>query len=161
MSKRLEILKNSLIKKEQQFSDKLQHHIDTVKQANGQPLNDKRNGQATLNKWDKQNESLRNLKDSIEKTKRAIEKEEGKILDVTQSKEFLPKEILDLVDEGVLVQWRKHPSYFFVNGVEYARIFWDKKKNVLGYKYLNSISDKEQYKLFAKTYNELRLKLIK
>ena len=50
MSKRLEILKNSLVKKEQQFNEKLQTHFDTVKQSNGQPLNDKRNGQATLNK---------------------------------------------------------------------------------------------------------------
>ena len=74
---RLEILKNSLIKKEKQFDDKLQNHINTVKQANGQPLNYKRNGRATLNKWDRQNESLRNLKDSIQKTKDEIEKEEA------------------------------------------------------------------------------------
>jgi len=102
MSKRLEILKNSLIKKERQFDDKLQNHIDTVKQANGQPLNDKRNGQATLNKWDRQNESLRNLKDSIQKTKDAIEREEGKIMEVERTNEIIPTEILELVESGFL-----------------------------------------------------------
>ena len=43
MSKRLEILKQSLAKKEELFSQKLDDHFSTVKQANGQPLNDKRN----------------------------------------------------------------------------------------------------------------------
>jgi len=90
MSKRLEILKNSLKKKEQNFYNKLKNHICTVRQANGQPLNDKRNGQATLNKWEKQNESLRNLKQSIQKTKDAIEREEGKIKKVKLTKKIIP-----------------------------------------------------------------------
>lgn len=71
-TKRLEILEKSLIKKEFEFSRRLENHIQDVKRANGQPLNDKRNGRATLNRWDKQNESLRRLNDSIKKTKDAI-----------------------------------------------------------------------------------------
>ena len=67
-TKRLQILENSLIKKNDLFDEKLNNHFETVKQANGQPLNDKRNGQATLNKWDRQNESLLNLKENIEKS---------------------------------------------------------------------------------------------
>lgn len=59
MSKRLGILKASLAKKEARFNERLQHHFDTVAQANGQPLNDKRNGRATLNKWDKQSDAQR------------------------------------------------------------------------------------------------------
>ena len=47
MSKKLEILKNSLAKKEQELQRRFDVHFATVKQANGQPLNDKRNGQAT------------------------------------------------------------------------------------------------------------------
>ncbi len=155
MSKRLEILKNSLIKKEQQFDDKLQNHIDTVKQANGQPLNDKRNGQATLNKWDRQNESLRNLKDSIQITKDAIEREEGKILEVNKTNEYIPQPILDLVKQGVLNQWKKHPTIFFVDGVEVARIIWDKKRNVVAHRYAHLIPSQEQRTKFVKLYNGL------
>ena len=155
MSKRLEILKNSLVKKEQQFNEKLQTHFDTVKQSNGQPLNDKRNGQATLNKWDRQDESLRNLQDSIEKTKRAIEVEEDKIIDVEHANSFITKEILELVDKGELKQWRKHPNTFFVSGVDKARILWDNKRKVVAYKYANSITDQEQRTRFVKLYNSL------
>ena len=78
MATRLEILQGSLVKKQQKFDDMLAHHFATVKLANGQPLNDKRNGAATLRRWDRQDEALRNQLAEIEKTKRAIEREEGK-----------------------------------------------------------------------------------
>ena len=155
-TKKLTILENSLKKKEDLFNEKLQNHFKTVKEANGQPLNDKRNGQATLNKWEKQNNALRNLQESIEKTKEAIEIEEGKILNCESAKNNLPTEIIEMVENGTLTQWRKHPNTFFVNGVDKARIvFWDKKKRVVAHKYFKQITDKEQRKLFAKTYNRL------
>src|SRR5690606_4001688 len=100
MSKRLEILKQSLAKKEEQLSKKFDIHFATVKQANGQPLNDKRNGQATLNKWERQNEGIRTLKDSIETTKQAIEREEFKIKGVQNANTFIPAEIQKLVESG-------------------------------------------------------------
>lgn len=154
-TKRLEILENSLIKKENLFNEKLQNHIKTVKQANGQPLNDKRNGQATLNKWDKQNNSLINLKDSIEKTKNAIENEKGKITGVEFEKECFPTVILEMIESGVLIQWRKHPNTLFVNGVDKARVQYDKKKELIYHKYFKQIPNKEQRKEFAKVYNHL------
>lgn len=156
MSKRLEILKNSLLKKEKLFEDKLQNHFDTVKQSNGQPLNDKRDGQTTLNKWDRQNNSLRTLKESIEKTKTAIENEESKINSVLNTKENLPSIILEHIEKGILIQWRKHPNTFFVEGVDKARLHFDLKKKVLSHKYTKQITNKDQWKLFAKTFNELR-----
>lgn len=159
MSKRLEILKNSLIKKEQQFNDKLQNHFDTVKEANGQPLNDKRNGQATLNKWERQNVSLRKLQESIKKTKDAIEREDGKIANVKQANEIIPVEIIKLVESGELIQWRKHPTRFFVPGVDKARIIWDKKSKSVVHQYTNRITDKEQWTKFAKMYNQLNKSL--
>jgi len=155
MSKRLEILENSLAKKQQQFNDKLQSHIDTVKQANGQPLNDKRNGQATLSKWERQNASLRSLKESIEKTKQAIELEKGKIIDVEHANKAIPPEILKLVEKGELKQWRKHPNTFFVEGVDKARIVWDAKRKILAHKYLKSITEPGQRVKFARMYNGL------
>lgn len=155
MSKKLAILEKSLLKKEALFDEKLQDHFDTVKQANGQPLNDKRNGQATLNKWDRQNDSLRSLENSITRTKDAIENEKAKIADVETAKKTLPEPILEMIKSGRLNQWRKHPNTFFVNGVDKARIVWDNRKNQLAHRYAKSITDKDQWKLFAKTFNEL------
>lgn len=155
MSKRLEILKNSLAKKEQQLEKRFDDHFADVKRANGQPLNDKRNGQATLNKWDRQNESLRNLKDSIQKTKDAIEREEGKIIDVEQTNKVIPIEILELVEKGELVQWRKHPNTFFVPDVDKARIVWDNKRKVVAHRYAHLITEQEQRTKFVRLYNGL------
>lgn len=156
MATRLEILKASLEKKKAKFDEKLDNHIATVKQANGQPLNDKRNGQATLNKWERQNDALRNQQKEIEKTERAIEREEGIAAGVEHVRNILPTSIVSLIDSGVLVQWRKHPNTFFVDGVEKARIVWDFKKKVLAHKYLTAITDKEQYAKFRDVFNELR-----
>lgn len=154
-TKRLIILENSLEKKKNKFDEKLQNHIDTVRQANGQPLNDKRNGQATLNKWDRQNESLRSLQESIKKTENAIENEKGKITDCDFAKSTLPSKAIEMINDGILKQWRKHPNTFFVDGVDKARIVWDNKKKVFAHKYASKINDRKQWKLFAETYNIL------
>lgn len=69
---RLDILKASLEKKQAKFDKKLDEHFADVRSANGQPLNDKRNGYSTMRRWDKQNDSLSNLQKEIEKTKSAI-----------------------------------------------------------------------------------------
>lgn len=155
MSKRLEILKNSLAKKEQQLNAKFDQHFATVKQANGQPLNDKRNGQATLNKWERQSDSIRTLQKSIETTKRTIEIEEMKIAQVEHVNGFIPAEILKLVESGDLIQWRKHPHTFFVPGVDKARIVWDEKSKKVAHKFVGEIKDQEQRTKFVRTYNTL------
>ena len=154
-SKRLEILEASLINKEASLNDKFETHFASVKQANGQPLNDKRNGQATLDKWERQNEAIKNQQASIEKTKRAIEKERYKIIDVEHAKETLPTCILEMVESGKLIQWRKHPNTFFVEGVDKARICWDDKKKLIFTRYKNTITDKDVWKIFATTFNTL------
>jgi len=155
MNKRLDILKKSLERKEKLFNAKLSNHFGTVKQANGQPLNDKQNGRATFALWDKQNNALRTLQESIKKTKQAIEKETNKIDSVEAMKEKLPAAILELIKKNELTQWRRHPTIFFVAGVDKARIGWDAKKKQLYHKYTNSITDKKQWRKFAKTFNTL------
>ena len=155
MSKKLEVLKQSLVKKEQQLNDKFDQHFATVKQANGQPLNDKRNGKATLNKWDLQNESIRTMQKSIESTKQAIEIEESKIKGVEQANTFIPAEIQKLVETGELIQWRKYPHTFFVNGVDKARIIWDEKRKVVAHKFVSKITIQEQRTKFVRIYNPL------
>ncbi|HEY5588406.1 MAG TPA: hypothetical protein VIK86_05555 [Candidatus Paceibacterota bacterium] len=155
MSKKLEILKQSLEKKEQQINAKFDTHFATVKQANGQPLNDKRNGQATLNKWERQKECIRTMQKSIDATKQAIEIEEVKIKGVAHANTFIPAEIQKLVETGELIQWRKHPYTFFVGGVDKARIIWDEKHKVVAHKFVNEITIQEQRTKFVRIFNQL------
>lgn len=152
MTKRLEILKNSLTNKETILNQKIENHFDTVKQANGQPLNDKRNGFKTLEKWEKQSDSIRSTQQSIEKTKLAIEKEEMKIaiVDGFDIPEFLKK----FISSGEITQWRKYPNRFFVVGVEKGRIIWNEEKKTLGYSYLKEIP-KDQYPKFRDVFNRI------
>ncbi|HDT4930515.1 TPA: hypothetical protein QHR04_004524 [Enterobacter kobei] len=152
MSRRLEILKASLAKKQTLFDQRLQQHFDTVKEANGQPLNDKRNGLATLNKWDKQSEGLRNIENSIQRTKNAIEREEMKI--ALSGSVTIPVYMQEAIDAGLITQWRKHPRFFFVNGVKHGRIVLNEEHGTIGYRYLNKVS-KEEYPTFRDVFNKL------
>jgi len=152
MTKRLEILKASLVKKEARFDERLQNHFDTVAQANGQPLNDKSNGRATLNKWDKQSDALRALQDSIQRTKHAIEREEAKI--ALASLVELPPYIQQAIDDGLITQWRKHPRFFFVVGVSGGRIVLDEETGIIAHRYLNKVS-KDEYSTFRDVFNKL------
>lgn len=156
---KLEVLEGSLKKKEAILDQKIEAYIKDVKSANGQPLNDKKGGHKTMARWDKKNEVARTQKRSVEKTEDAIEYEKGLILGVSRANEDLPEEILELVKSGVLTQWRKHPTTFFVVGVEKGRMYWDLKKGILSYKYYREIPDLEQRKLFAEVYNKLKQQL--
>lgn len=152
---RLDILKSSLEKKQAKFNNKLDEHFADVRSANGQPLNDKRNGFSTMKRWDKQNESLANMDKEIEKTKTAIEREESKIRCIDYNKSSMPQEIQRLIDNGTLKQWGKYPHILFVDGVDKARIIWDGKKKVVMHKFTNTLTDKDQRKKFAQVYNSL------
>lgn len=153
--KRLDILKSSLEKKQEKFNKKLNEHFSDVRSANGQPLNDKRNGASTMRRWDKQNEALSKMQKEIEKTKFAIEHEQSRLRNVADNKSRMPKEITDLIDNGTLKQWSKYPHIMFVEGVDKARIIWDDKKKQVLHKFANTLTDKEQRKKFAQVYNAL------
>lgn len=152
---RLDVLKASLEKKQAKFNEKLNEHFTDVKSTNGQPLNDKRNGAATMNRWNRQNDVLSNIQKEIEKTEHSIEREESKIRALKYSKNAMPIEMQKLIDEGILKQWGKWPHIMFVNGVDKARIIWDDKKKVVMHKFANTLTDKEQRKKFAQVYNSL------
>lgn len=153
---RLEILEASLQKKEAKFDEKLGAHFASVKQANGQPLNDKRNGAATVRMWERQNDSLRTINEGIERTKAAIEKEKNAIALVECYRDEIPGFITEMVQAGELVQWRKHPNFFFVPGVEKGRIVWHDDTQSITNRYAQAIPDKEQYAIFVATWNKLR-----
>jgi len=147
MTKRLEILEGSLAKKKSAFDQSIDAHFTDVKRANGQPLNDKRNGQATLNRWEKQSDALRNKQSGIELTERAIEREKGKILEVARALDGMPQQIVDLIESGTLILWRKHPNTFFVSGVDKARIQY--KGGKLFHKFTSSIKDRGNLQSFV------------
>ena len=155
-SNRLAVLKGSLEKKERKLDERFNAHFDDVARANGQPLNDKRNGQATLSRWDKQSDSIRNTQKEIEKTKQAIGREEEKILNVSSEK--IPSFISDMVQRGELNQWRKYPNTFFVPGVDKGRIVWNEEKGFLAHRYLSEVP-KDQYPKFRDVFNKLNASL--
>ena len=66
MTKRLEILQASLEKKKAVVDAKVGNHFATVKEANGQPLNDKRGGRAVMQKWEQQNDAIRAAQEGID-----------------------------------------------------------------------------------------------
>lgn len=151
-SPRLRVLEESLAKKQAQFDGRLAQHFADVRSANGQPLNDKRNGAATLNKWDRKNGALRSLQQGIEVTERAIEREQA--TQARMASVELPEAIAQAIKDGRLVQWRKHPTTFFVAGVDKARIVLLPDGRV-AHRYASSIKDAAQHKKFAKVYNGL------
>jgi hypothetical protein len=154
MSKRLEILQNSLEKKNKEFDQKLSEHFKTVKSANGQPLNDKRNGHATMRKWDNQNEALLTLKKGIEKTERAIEKEKERLAWKKYGESTIPSFLKPFIQDGTLKQWVKHPNRYFFEGVEKVRLIWDEKKGKLNFSHHTHIPTDDQFEIFKKVMND-------
>ena len=152
---RLDILKASLEKKQAEFNRKLNEHFSDVKSANGQPLNDKRNGYSTMKRWDRQNDTLSKIQKEIEKTQTAIEREESRIRCIDRNRSSMPGEIQKLINDGTLKQWGRYPHIMFVEGVDKARIIWDDRKKVVMHKFVSSIADTEQRKKFARVYNSL------
>lgn len=150
---RLEILKNSLEKKQSAFDAKLSDHMNDVRGAQGEPMAGHRGGERVLRRWDKQNNSLRSLDAGIEKTKAAIEREEYKIANVAAHNEELPELFLKLVNDGVLNQWRKFPNIFFVEGVDKARIGWNPKTKTPYHKFYREITCNEQKAKFKEVWS--------
>ena len=152
---RLDILKASLEKKQAKFNRKLNEYFSDVTSANGQPLNDKRNGYSTMKRWDRQNDTLSKIQKEIEKTQTAIEREESRIRCIDRNRSSMPEEIQKLINDGTLKQWGRYPHIMFVEGGDKARIIWDDRKKVVMHKFVSSIADTEQRKKFARVYNSL------
>lgn len=157
MSDRISILNKSLEKKKAKLDAAYSRHFDDVRRANGQPINDKRNGAATFKRWDKQSDSIRKHIAEVEKTERAIERENGKIEYCDSALHDMPRQIVALIDAGVLIQWRRHPNTFFVDGVDRARISF--KKGILSHRYVSAINDAGQYRIFRDLFNNLKREL--
>lgn len=155
MSTRLDILKGSLAKKEARFTRIISSHRDDVRSANGQPLNDKRGGPAILRRWDRQHHAILRLKDEIEKTANALEREQYKVTGTASLYDEMPSYITSLIDSGQIIQWRKHPRILFVAGVDKARIYFNGNDKPISHKFAADIPDKAQYAIFRDTFNAL------
>lgn len=154
---RLEILESSLSKKKKELDRKFDDHFSSVKQANGQPLNDKKNGQATIDKWNRQSDGIRRQISEIEKTESAIERETQKINECNFWYGKMPEYIKELIDVGKIKQWRKHPRMMFVVGVENARLVFDDNDGLIRHRYVRNIPSKEQYAIFRDVFNSINL----
>lgn len=154
---RLDVLKTSLQKKRAKVDDAFGNHFADVKLANGQPLNDKRNGSATMDRWEKQSNAIRNARHEVTKTERAIKREEGKLADVEYANGRLPQYVLDMVSAGEITQWRKHPNVFFVPDVDNGRVFVDLDTGAIGVRHMHAIPE-NQYPKFRDTVNKMLAK---
>lgn len=156
MTKRtkLDVLQTSLAKKTAKVDAAFDNHFADVKSANGQPLNDKRNGAATMGRWEKQSRTIRNAQSEVKRTERAIDREESKIADVEYANKTLPQYVLDMVAAGEITQWRKYPNTFFVPGVDKGRVFVDLDTGSIGVRYMHAIP-KDQYPKFRDTVNKM------
>lgn len=131
-SKRLEILKASLDKKKADFSQRWSAHRKEVAGRQGQPFHMYKKGEAdTRKRFGKEMDILSDLNKSIEKTERAIEKEAQKIKATEEQKALFPPPILEFIERGDVIQWRKYPRIMFVPGVDKARIVYDNDKTAL------------------------------
>jgi len=160
MATRLEVLKKSLIKKQKILESKIDNHHADAKSANGQPMNDKRNGGVTLKRWQTQQDSIFSQYDDIEITKNAIEKEQQKIDGMNAARSEFPDVILNLLESGEITQWCKYPHIFFVKGVKKARIIFRSEtdmyhKRGVYHKYTSQIPTSEQIDSFGKIFNQI------
>jgi len=151
---RLDVLRGSRKKKQERLTAAVHGYFADVASANGQPLNDKRNGRATMERWERKNEAVRTANAELEKTERAIEREEAKVARVEATKDKLPAFILEALASGEISQWRRHPNTFFVVGVDKGRIVVDLETGGIGHRYLSEVP-KEQYPRFRDVVNKL------
>ena len=153
---KLDRLQISLAKKEALENKLFDRLFEMIRETNGQPMNDKKDGPAYFKKRAKIDDAIRHIQAGIELTKNAIEKENAARFRV--SSVALPGFLAEMVENGTLIQWRKHPTMFFVKGVDKARIIYDPKSGNVLHKFSSSIPNQEQYDIFKNVVAEIRQK---
>lgn len=153
---RRQTLEASLARKEAKFNEALSSHMYDVKGAQGEPMAGHHGGEKVLSRWERQNNSLRRQSEGIEKTKKALEREDYRDLVKVDAQEKLlkmPQIIQDLVSDGTLNQWKKHPTIFFVDGVSKARI--QIKGGKAYHRFASQCANNEEFQLFRSIYNKV------
>ena len=160
-TKRLEILNNSLAKKQKIFNDLFIAHTEEVKKAQGEPLRCNRRGNKILNTWEKTAQRLTIKLKEIKKTQRAIDREKYKSQKKEKALMKHQPHIKKMIEDGILSIWRKHERIAFVVGVDRARIYFEEVDGVYyleGHKFYNQIECQEQKEKFKTIYNDIRAK---
>lgn len=117
--KRLEILLNSLKKKEELFE--LAEYNRAVLAVDFHRL-----GMCDIKKYRKKLKAEKKALYDLQTTKNAIKQEEEILKRVEQAKGAFPKVIINLIENKTIKQWRKRENVFFVDGVNYASIIYEK-----------------------------------
>jgi len=160
-TKRLEILNNSLTKKQKIFNDLFITYTEEVKKAQGEPLRGHRRGNKILNTWEKTAQRLTIKLKEIKKTQRAIDRETYKGKKKEKALIKHQPHIKKMIEDGILSVWRKHERIAFVVGVDRARIYFEEVDSVYyleGHKFYNQIECQEQKEKFKTIYNDIRAK---
>ena len=124
---RLEILKNSLAKKEKRLAEVLE----------------------------KQKQTIVHQKEEIDKTKRAIAREEAKEHGTGYIYSLMPGYLKNMIDDGTLKQCQRHPHILSVSGVEGAKLYFNEKTGIVSRRYASKIQGKEQFLEFWRVFREL------
>lgn len=82
-----------------------------------------------------------------------IDRERRKIARVDEYE--VPNILHKFLEDGTITQWRRHPRFFFVAGVEKARIVVQ-ENGLLAARYVKDISSSEQYAIFRSVFNALK-----
>lgn len=160
-TKRLEILNNSLTKKQKIFNDLFIAHTEEVKKAQGEPLRGHRRGNKILKTWEKTAQRLTIKLKEIKKTQRAIDREKYKGKKKEKALMKHQPHIKKMIEDGILSVWRKHERIAFVVGVDRARIYFEEIDSVYyieKHKFYNEIECPEQKEKFKNIYNDIRAK---
>jgi hypothetical protein len=123
-----------------------------MSETHGSPINDKPQGASTARALENGERGIFKQFDEIRKTKAAITRETDKIIHCENWMEDMPQIIKDLVESGEIVQWRQHPRFFFVKGVDKARFSIENGKIV--HRYLSNIPS-DQYPLYRDCVNKI------
>jgi hypothetical protein len=138
---REQVLVDSLARKQQQFDNRFAVHFDEATARQGQPWHDNAKDRSARKRLDRQDAALHTLKESIQKTEDALARERRKVAAVERTAAILPAAILEALESGTLSQWRRHPTTFFVHGVERARLVWDVDRQQLTTRYLGELKE--------------------
>lgn len=157
MSKRLDILEQSLEKKSALLDDRISDLFNAVRSTNGQPLNDKKCGSKVFKQWEKLDKAVASAKAKIKKAETAIEREKARIRRVENCP--APAFIQKFIDLGEVVQWRKFPNRFFITGVKGGRIVWDEVPQRLTCSHLSEVPE-DQRERFKTVYEALQQEML-
>ncbi len=157
MTKEINELKMDLLKKEQEFSDKLAKYFENVVSAHATVFNDKQDWQVVRLERRKQQVGVHRMFDDMFNKKWAVKDAEESQARMTTDPSDTPIAIQNLIQSRELIKWHGYPNSFPVSGVDYAYIQWDGDK--LTYHLVEKISNRVQLNTYMSLVNKLNMEI--